>query len=52
MNLIEVFALLTAVALTLRMGTCLRINRRKVMRAESMMRCPGFHSERYFMRIR
>jgi len=39
MNLIEVFALLTIVALTLCIGTCLRINRRKVMRAESMMRC-------------
>jgi hypothetical protein len=39
MNLIEVFALLAIIALTLCISTCLRINRRNVMRTESMMRC-------------
>jgi hypothetical protein len=39
MSLIEGFSLLSLTANILCIGTCLRINRRKVVRAKSMMRC-------------
>ena len=39
MNLIEVFALFAITAVTLCVGICLRINRRKILRAERMTRC-------------
>jgi hypothetical protein len=39
MNLIEVFALFATTACTLFICICLRINRRKAVRAQRMMRC-------------
>ena len=39
MNLIEVFAMFAVTALTLFVCICVRINRRKAVRADRMMRC-------------